>query len=335
MTVALKPLAEQVIVITGASSGIGLATARRAAEQGARVVLSSRNEAALAEIERDIRARGGNAIHVVADVSKREELEKLSAEAIKAFGGYDTWVNNAGLGIVGRLEVVSDEDHRQLFEINFWGLVYGTKIACAHLKPKGGAIINLGSVASDIGFPMQGMYCASKHAIKGFTDAFRMELEEAGAPVSVTLIKPTSIDTPFPIHAKNYTKGKPSLPPPVYAPEDVADAILRAAVHGGRDYYIGGGGKVMSTINKHMPRAVDWVGSRTITKQTVRDKPSHRDPEGSLYKAGDDGEVRGDSEHLVRRSTYTKTTMHPVLTGALLAGIGLTAAALSNRRDRS
>ena len=96
-------------------------------------------------------------------------------------GGFDTWVNNAGLGIFGRLEEVSDEDSRRLFDVNFWGLVYGTKVAAAHLKHKGGAIINLGSVVSDVAFPVQGMYCASKHAIKGFTDAFRMELEEAGS----------------------------------------------------------------------------------------------------------------------------------------------------------
>ena len=199
MAVKLKPVTEQVIVITGASSGIGLATAIAAATRGARVVLSSRNGPELERIVGRIRGEGGTAMYVVADVSRSEDLQNLADETIKAFGGFDTWVNNAGLGIFGRLEQVSDEDHQRLFQVNFWGLVYGTQIASAHLKPKGGAIINLGSVVSDVAFPVQGMYCASKHAIKGFTDAFRMELEEAHVPVSVTLIKPASIDTTAPL----------------------------------------------------------------------------------------------------------------------------------------
>lgn len=335
MGATLKPLADQVIIITGASSGIGLATARKAAEAGARVVLASRNGEALAEIERDIRAKGGTAIHVVTDVSKREELEHLASEAITAFGGFDTWVNNAGLGIFGRLDTVSEEDHRQLFEINFWGLVNGTLIAAAHLKGKGGAIINLGSVASDIGFPVQGMYCASKHAIKGFTDAFRAELEEAGTPVSVTLIKPTAINTPFPEHAKNYMDREAKLPPPVYSPEDVAEAIVHAAAHGGRDYYIGGAGKMFSEMNKHMPRAVDWMGAHVISKQSAGDGPATNQT-GSLHGPGRDGEVHGKSPHHVMRSTYTKasmySSMYPVWAGAIMAGAGLAAASLWNRK---
>ena len=202
MPYPLKTIANQVIIITGASSGIGLATAHMAASQGARVVLVARNEAALIDAVERIRGTGGRAMYVVADVAVAQDLEKVAQTVIQEYGGFDTWVNNAGLGIFGRLEEVSDEDSRRLFDVNFWGLVYGTKVAAAHLKNKGGAIINLGSVVSDVAFPVQGMYCASKHAIKGFTDAFRMELEEAGAPISVTLIKPASINTPFPAHAK-------------------------------------------------------------------------------------------------------------------------------------
>jgi len=226
MAVALKPLAEQVIVITGASSGIGLATARSAAKAGAKVVLASRNGGVLGSVEREITEAGGEAMHVVADVCRREDVERIARAAIDRFGAFDSWVNNAGLSIVGRMEQVSDQDHRKLFETNFWGLVYGSFVAVKHLKLRGGAVINLGSLASDMALPLQGMYSASKHAIKGFTDALRMELEEEGAPVSVTLIKPTSINTPFPQHAKNYTDREPQLPNPVYAPEEVANAIL-------------------------------------------------------------------------------------------------------------
>ena len=166
---------------------------------------------------------------MVTDVSRREDVEALAAETVRAYGGFDTWVNNAGLSIFGRLEEVSDADHRRLFDVNFWGIVYGSTVALQHLKKAGGALINLGSVASDLALPIQGMYSASKHAIKGFTDALRMELQEEGAPVSVTLIKPSGIDTPIADHAANHQDGAALLPPPVYDPELVAEAILDAA----------------------------------------------------------------------------------------------------------
>ncbi len=336
MDLKLKPLRDQVIVITGASSGIGLATARTAVQQGAKLVLAARNMEALKEIEADFRGAGGEAIAVATDVAKREDVETLAAAAISTYGRFDTWVNNAGVGIFGRLDEVSEIDHRQLFDINFWGLVNGTLIAANHLKTfGGGAIINLGSVVSDIGFPMQGMYSTSKHAVKGFTDAFRMELLAEGAPISITLIKPTSIDTPFPLHAKNYTNGKPTLPPPVYNPQDVADAILHAAVHGGRDYYIGGAGKLMSSLNKYLPGIVDWFGANVVTKQSVKDEPAGRDPAGSLHKASDDGDARGDTDRLVMRSAYTKASQYPLLTGAVIAALGVVTAGLLSRNNRS
>ena len=335
MRVNLKPLAEQVIVITGASSGIGLATAEAAARQGAKVVLSSRNQRALAAIEKSIRDEGGEAIHVVADVSKTGDIEALAAAAVDAYGSFDTWVNNAGQGLYSKMDEVSETDHRLLFDVNFWGIVNGTIIASRYLKASGGgAIINLGSVVADIGFPIQGMYSASKHAIKGFTDAFRMEMANEGAPLSVTLIKPSAIDTPFPVHAKTYLENTPTLPPPIYMPQDVAEAILHATVHGGRDYYIGGGGKLMSSLNKHLPGIVDWFGANFVPKQSVKEETLDRDPEGVLYTPGQDGEMRGNADRLVRRSAYTKAVEHPVLTGAALAALALGALGLFSRNSR-
>jgi NAD(P)-dependent dehydrogenase (short-subunit alcohol dehydrogenase family) len=334
MRIRHKPLREQVIVITGASSGIGLATARAAARRGARVVLAARNAAALDDIVHDIQEHGGEARAVVTDVSRREDIEALAAEAVRAYGGFDTWVNNAGLSIFGRLEEVSDADHRRLFDVNFWGIVYGSTVALQHLKRRGGALVNLGSVASDLAFPIQGMYAASKHAIKGFTDALRMELQEEGAPVSVTLIKPASIDTPFPEHAKNYMTRAPKLPPPVYDPADVAEAILYAAEHGPRDVYIGGGGKLMSALRKRVPAVTDWMGAAVLSK-TQKAGVAGRDWNGALYEAGRDGAVRGGSPHHVMRSLYTQASINPVLTGILLAGATAAAASLLGRPGRS
>ncbi|WP_267356815.1 MULTISPECIES: SDR family oxidoreductase [unclassified Methylobacterium] len=333
MQIRHKPLHAQVIVITGASSGIGLATAREAARRGARVVLAARNGAALDDIAHDIRERGGEARAVVTDVSSRADVEALAAEAVRAYGGFDTWVNNAGLSIFGRLEEVSDEDHRRLFDVNFWGIVYGSTVALQHLRRTGGALVNLGSIASDLAFPIQGMYCASKHAIKGFTDALRMELQAEGVPVSVTLIKPASIDTPFPEHARNYMAQAPKLPPPVYDPADVAKAILYAAEHGPRDLYVGGGGKMMSALRKRAPSVTDWVGARVMSR-TQKAGAAGRNRDGALYAAGRDGSVRGASPHHVMRSVYTQASVTPILTGILLAGATAAAASLLARSNR-
>jgi short-subunit dehydrogenase len=328
MAVKLKPIRDQVIVITGASSGVGLATARMAAKQGAKLVLMARNEDALRDIVREINATGRDAIYMSADVSFRDDLEKVARRAVERFGRIDTWVNNAGLSIWGRLEQVSEEDHRRLFDVNFWGVVNGSLAAAPYLRRSGGgALINLGSEVSDIAIPIQGMYAASKHAVKGFTDALRMELEEEEAPISVTLVKPASIDTPFPQHAKNYMQRAPKLPAPVYHPDEVARAILYAASHPTRDIFVGGAGKLFSTLNKFLPRAVDWVNAKFIAKEHFQNKPA-RHRAGALYQAGKDGRERGNYPGRVRRfSTYTRAVTHPVAASLCLVAAGAAMAA--------
>jgi NADP-dependent 3-hydroxy acid dehydrogenase YdfG len=189
----LKPIAEQVIVITGASSGIGLATARMAARKGAKVILAARSRDALAEAVDSIKYWGGEAAFVVADVGSRADVEKIAGEALERYGGIDSWVNDAGVMLWGKIGDLPETDMRQLFETNFWGVVNGSEVALRHLRDQGGALINVGSLESDRAFPLQGIYAASKHAVKGFTDALRMELEADDVPVSVTLVKPASI----------------------------------------------------------------------------------------------------------------------------------------------
>lgn len=331
MSVTLKPLSHQTIVITGATSGIGLATAQAAAAQGAKLVLAARNEEVLARTVREIEAQGGQAIYVVTDVSKREEIERLSTAAIERFGGYDTWINNAGLGLWGRLEEVSDEDHRQLFDINFWGIVYGSTTAVRHLKQRGGALINLGSVASDFAFPLQGMYSTTKHAIKGFTDALRRELYDEDAPVSVTLIQPAAIGTPFHHHAKNYTSREQKLPPPIYAPESVARTILFAAEHPRRALHVGGAGKIMGIFSRLTPGLVDLASTPMVESQLKNELKTPRP--NSLWEAGVDGSVRGD-QRWIRPSLYAAATVHPAVTATVFGLIGVAAGILTWSRAR-
>ncbi|HZH28605.1 MAG TPA: SDR family oxidoreductase [Azospirillaceae bacterium] len=323
MTVRLKPLDEQVIVITGASSGIGLATARMAARQGAKVVLGARDRDALARIAEEIRAQGGEAVHSVVDVADEAEMRQLARAALNAFGRIDTWVNNAGISIYGRISEVPLEDQRRLFETNYWGMVIGSRIAVEHLRADGGALINVGSVVSDRSMMLQGPYSASKFAVKGFTDALRMEVEADGLPLSITLIKPGVIATPFEEHARNYMDAEPANPPPAYAPELVAKAILNAACHPHRELTVGGGGKVFSLSQRLAPRMTDWMMERFLPG-ILRSGGPVRHHDDSLHgPSGRHGHERGGPHTYVREtSLYTAAAMHPLATAAVFAGIG-------------
>jgi short-subunit dehydrogenase len=327
MRIKLKKLRDQVIVITGSSSGIGLTTAQMAAQAGARVVLSSRNEDELRRATEGIRARGGRAIFVLADVADPEAIEEIGRRASNEFGGFDTWVNNAGLGLYGRMEDIPLSDKRRLFDVNFWGVVHGCRTAVPHLKRHGGTLINIGSIASDRAAPLLGVYSASKHAVKGYTDALRMELEEEGAPVAVTLVKPAAINTPFIEHAGNYMESQPEFPVPVYAPEVVARAILRCAERPTRDITVGGAGKILTAMGTIAPRLTDTYMETTMFDQQKSDRPPRRTD--SLYEPQRDGRRRGPTERItLNRSAYTRAALSDVgraipalAAGALLMAI--------------
>lgn len=302
MKLKLKRLAEQTVVITGASSGIGLATALMAAQRGAQVVLSSRDEDVLRDAVDRIRSEGGQAVYAVADVAELEAVRALAETALREFGRIDTWVNNAGISIYGPIEDVPLADARRLFETNYWGVVHGSLVALPYLKRDGGALINLGSVLSDIGYPLQGHYTASKHAVKGFTDSLRLELEHQRAPVSVTLIQPAAIDTPYPEHAKNYLGVEPKHAPPVYPPELVAEAILAAACHPKRDVLVGGGARMFTAIENFAPRLGDRFKVRTAFAGQQTDEPV-RDDDTLFGPRPGDGRVRGHYPGKVRASS--------------------------------
>lgn len=327
MAVKLKPLADQVIVITGASSGIGLATARKAAKAGAAVVLAARNGEALRAICEDINVQGGRAHAVVADVGAPEDVDKIARAAIARFDHFDTWVNDAGVGLYGELADTTAEDHERLFRTNYFGVVNGSLEAVKHFREnhRAGAVINVGSALSDVAAPLMGAYSASKHAVKGFTNALRLEVLREQIPVSVTLIKPSSVSTPFADHARNMMDQPASVPPPRYAPEVVADAILHAAVHPIRDIAVGSGARPMAIGSAAAPILVDRMMARMMPPMTRRrgDKPT-RD---SLHSHGVDGLT--ESEHLKGRrfSVYTEVQKRPGLTLGLgaLAVVGIAA----------
>ncbi|MDF3064497.1 MAG: short-chain dehydrogenase/reductase [Polyangiaceae bacterium] len=292
MSPKLKSISEQVVVVTGASSGIGLATALEPAKRGAKVVLAARSDRTLRQVASTIVDDGGHAVVAIADVARKEDVARIAEVAIAEFGRIDTWVNNAAVSAYGRLEQVSDGDARRIFDVNFWGTVHGCTVALPFLRRQGGALINVGSEVSEAAAPLQGIYTASKHAVKGYTDTLRIELLEAKEEsVSVTLIQPTAVDTPFPEHARNYMAEEPQLPSPQIDPEDVAAAILKAAEHPQRDVKVGGTAVFKTTLSKVAPSLADKLGTKMVDQQKA-DEPA-RDPEGTLYKAGESGRTRG------------------------------------------
>lgn len=291
-----RPLDQQVIVITGASSGIGLATAKMAAKLGAKVVASSRNGEDLKRLVREIANAGGEAISVVADVSKESDLERLRDRAIAKFGRIDTWVNNAAVSIYGKLMDLSFEEEKRLFEVNFWGVRHGSRIAVETLAENGGVLINVGSEVSMRSIPLQGIYSASKHAVKAYTDALRMEIEKDEVPVAISLVRPTAIATPYPEHAVNrLEKGTPSLPDPMYHPDAVAAAIVDCAVHPKRDVFVGGPAKVMAVLEALAPRFLDKVAEKMYFKKQMQGDPAlHREANEGLHHApAREGEILG------------------------------------------
>ncbi len=325
MKIRLKPIDKQVVVITGATSGIGLTTARMAAEQGATLVLAARNGAALERLAQELAADEVPVATVVADVGKADDVARIAETAIGRFGRIDTWINNAGVAVFGRLEEVQPEDHRRLFETNFWGVVNGSLEALKYMKARGGALINLGSEVSDRALPLQGMYSASKHAVKGFTDALRVELEHDKVPVSVTLIKPAAVDTLFAVHAKNYMDREPTLPPPIYAPEIVARAILYAAQHPKRDVFVGGAAKAFSVGGLHMPALMDRYMAKALFKQQRSEAPARTGRPDALHAfdpAHDLRERQGMSDKVVETCPYTALSMRSKPVMAALVGGG-------------
>ena len=211
MNVQLKPLKQQVVVILGASSGIGLATARLAAARGARLVLAARSRNALGRLAAQLDSTGSRVVTVVADVSIEADVRRVADAALDRFGGFDTWINDAAVPPTAPASTCHSKDLRRIIDTNLFGCVHGSRVACAHLRRTGGALINMGSIVGDRAVPLQGMYSASKHAIKAWTDTLRMELQAENAPVSVTLVKPSAIDTPYAEHARNIS---PRINPP-------------------------------------------------------------------------------------------------------------------------
>jgi NAD(P)-dependent dehydrogenase (short-subunit alcohol dehydrogenase family) len=321
----LKPLNQQVVVIVGASSGIGRETARRFAARGARVVVAARSAAGLESLVREIGEAGGEAMARTCEVADPADVRALADAAVARFGRIDTWVNNAAVATYARFEETSLEEFRRIMDVNFMGQVHGFQAALPHLRREGrGALIATSSIEALVSMPLHSAYAASKHAVEGMVDALRRELMAEGVPISVTSIKPATINTPFFNNAANHMDVKPTGMPPIYDPGMVADCILHAATHRVRDIFAGGSSKLMATTQALAPNALDRTLAKTGIEGARTDEPVPGGSAGALFAPREhESRVRGDFTDKQTRSPYTWLETHPTATRlalGLLAG---------------
>lgn len=333
-----KPLNQQVIVITGASQGIGRETALQLATKGASLVLAARNDEALAELARQVERLGGQAETVVTDVAEHEQVERLAQRAIDRFGRIDTWVNNAAVSIYATVEQMEPEEMERLVRVNLLGQMYGARAAIPHMKRQGGGtIVNVGSALSERAVPLQSAYVASKHGIQGFSEALRLELMHEQTGIDVVLILPSSMNTPLFNFARSKMGVQPMPVPPVYEPRAVAEAICHAAEHGGREIVVGGWGKLLTVGQWLSPSLLDryMLQGARAWKQQKTDRPD--DARDNLFEPSTGpGATTGDFGQ-GSKSTSLYTThleLHPGRKRAALAALLLAMLALVRRIGR-
>jgi NAD(P)-dependent dehydrogenase (short-subunit alcohol dehydrogenase family) len=303
-----KPVSDQVVVVVGASSGIGRASALEFARRGAKVVVAARGVRALETLVDEITTAGGEALAVPTDVADPPLVHRLAAAAEERFGRIDTWVNVAAVAVWGRVEDITDEEFDRVMRVNFLGQVYGTRAALPALRRAGGGvIIGVSSVEGVRAVPLHAPYTASKWALRGFYDALRIELAQEDAPIAVTTILPASIDTPFFEHSRSRLGALPKPPPPVYAPELVAEAIVHAAEHPTREVPVGGAAVGFVAGQRVSPALTDALMSiRRIGRGTLESDRPDDGVDNVDAPIDEPGRVHGSHPGTVlRRSTFT------------------------------
>ena len=296
-----KPLQEQVIVVTGASSGLGRAIARLAGERGAKVVVTARNQEALDNCVAEI---GSNALAVPADVTDQAQVQSVVDSAIERFGRIDTYVANAIVTVYAEVEKLEPDELRRVWEVNFFGVVYGYWAALPHLRASNGTFLHVSSALAYRGIPLQAAYCSTKAGLRAFLESARVEEQKAGTGVAISLVLPGAINTPQFDRDRQKIGYQPQPVPPIYQPEPFAEATLHCAEHPVRELPISWGAQKLLWGQKLSPRAGDWILRRTGWKSQHTGEPKPVDAPDNLFDTlpGDPG-AHGRFDAQARGST--------------------------------
>jgi NAD(P)-dependent dehydrogenase (short-subunit alcohol dehydrogenase family) len=278
-----KPLSEQVIVVTGASSGLGRAIARGAGERGAKVVVTGRNEEALQNCVAEIERAGSEAFAVRADQAEQEQVGRVVAEAVERFGRIDTYVANAIVTVYAEAERLEPDELRRVIDVNFFGVVYGFWAALPHLRESKGTFLHVSSALAYRGIPLQAAYCSSKAAARTFLESARVEEQKAGSGVAISLVLPGAINTPQFDRDRQKIGYQPQPVPPIYQPEPFAAATLRCAERPVRELPVSWGAQKLLWGQKLAPRAGDFVLRRIGWKNQHTDEPKSVDAPDNLF----------------------------------------------------
>jgi NAD(P)-dependent dehydrogenase (short-subunit alcohol dehydrogenase family) len=325
----LKPINQQVVVILGASSGIGRETALQFAKRGAKLVVAARDETGLGTLIEEIARSGGTATHVVAETTSFDQVKAVADQAIQLYGRLDTWVHIAAVNLYATFEQTTPEEFQRVVDVNLMGQVFGAMAALPYLKQEGrGALIHISSVEAKRSFPYHSAYAAAKHGIDGFLEALRVELAREKSSISITNVMPASVNTPLFSNSRTKIGVKPQGIPPFYEPESVAEAILYAAEHPRRDIIVGGAGQGMALLQKLSPALMDALLTQIgFRLQQTKELKSQAEPD-NLFEPISDDRVKGDFTNQARPSFSNWLNTHPIAKWGTIAALGLVALAL-------
>ncbi|MFF7278227.1 SDR family oxidoreductase [Streptomyces griseorubiginosus] len=285
------------VVVTGASGGVGRATARAFAERGARVALLARGREGLAAAADDVERAGGEALVVSVDMSDAKAVEDAAQQVVDAFGHIDVWVNNAFTGVFAPFTEITPDEFRRVTEVTYLGYVFGTRAALRHMQPRNrGTIVQVGSALAYRGIPLQSAYCGAKHAIQGFNESLRCELLHSGSGVRTTMVQLPGVNTPQFDWVLNRMPGRARPVAPVYQPEVAARAVVHAASHARRrEYWVGGSTAATLIANAVAPGLLDRYLART-NFEAQQEEGEHDGP-GNLWAPADGPHGRDHGAH--------------------------------------
>jgi len=321
-------MTRRVVVVTGASGGVGRAVARSFGESGDSVALIARGEAGLTAAANDVEARGGRALAIRADTSRASDVDDAAARVDDELGPIDVWVNDAFTSVFAPFTEISADEFRRVTEVSYLGYVYGTRAALRHMLPRDrGVIVQVGSALAYRGIPLQSAYCGAKHAIQGFTESVRCELLHERSAVRITMVQMPALDTPQFSWVLSRLARHPQPVPPIYQPEVAARAVLWAADHDRREWWVGASTAATLVANALVPGALDRYLGRTGFDSQQTSEAAKPDRPANLWEPADDDRdygprgVFGDRSHDQSPQWWMTTHRRPLLaSAALVAG---------------